>query len=61
MLWEPTHKSEKTRAAKETFVDVLIRDAGAATTGELATLMEERCMWRSWGVGLLNWSAEVDQ
>ena len=46
VLWEPTHGVRRRGRPKKTYIDVLIRDAGAATRGELATMMVDRCEWR---------------
>ena len=47
ILWEPTHGTRNQGRPKTTFVDTLMRDTGATSTHELATLMENRDVWRS--------------
>jgi len=47
ILWEPTHGSRSRGRPRSTYVDTLKRDTGATNTHELATLMEDRDVWRS--------------
>ena len=53
VLWIPTHGGRRRGRPKKTYVDVLMRDSGAATPRELATTMEDRGVWRSRVVGRL--------
>ena len=53
VLWDPKHGGRRRGRPKRTFIDVIMRDAGAATTGELASLMKDRGMWRGRVVGRL--------
>ena len=47
LLWEPTHGTRNQGRPKTTFVDTLMRNTGATSAHELATLMENRDVWRS--------------
>ena len=47
LLWEPKHGTRNQGRPKTTFVDTLMRDTGATSVHELATLMENRDVWRS--------------
>lgn len=47
ILWEPTHGQKGRGRPRIDFVEVLKRDTGAQNTSELATMMEERDVWRS--------------
>ena len=47
ILWEPTHGQRGRGRPKTNYVDTLKRDTGAANSAELATLMEDRAVWRS--------------
>ena len=46
VLWDPTHGQRGRGRPRTTYVDTLLRDSGATTTEELATLMAERKIWR---------------
>jgi hypothetical protein len=45
ILWEPT-QGKATRGRRHTYVDLLMRDTGYATTEELRTRMLDRKVWR---------------
>ena len=47
LLWEPTHGQKGRGRPRSTFLDVLKRDTGVASTDELAELMSNRTVWRS--------------
>ena len=47
VLWEPTHGTKNRGAQYATFLTTLKRDTGAASTDELAILMEDRTVWRT--------------
>ena len=47
VLWEPTHGHKGRGRPRTDYIDVLKRDTGAQNTSELATLMEDRDVWRS--------------
>ena len=47
LLWEPNHGQRGRGRPRVTFLDVLKRDTGAASTEELATLMSNRAAWKS--------------
>jgi hypothetical protein len=47
VLWEPNRGHKGRGRPKTNFVDTLKRDTGAKNTKELATLMEDRDVWRS--------------
>ena len=47
ILWEPTHGQRGRGRHRTDFIEVLKRDTGATNTNELATLMEDRDVWRS--------------
>ena len=47
LLWEPNHGQRGRGRPRTTFLDVLKRDTGAASTKELATLMSNRAVWKS--------------
>ena len=47
LLWEPNHGQRGRGRPRVTFLDVLKRDTGAASTEELATLMSNRAVWKS--------------
>ena len=53
VLWEPTHGHRSRGRPTPTYVDVLKRDVGAETAGELAGCMEDRVNWR------LRWKARL--
>ena len=53
VLWEPKHGHKDQGRPRKTFLDTLKRDTGASNTGELATLMADRQMWRGNVVGRL--------
>ena len=47
LLWEPQHGHRGRGRPRTTYVDTLKRDTGAKSTSELATLMEDRKVWRN--------------
>ena len=47
VLWEPTHGRRSRGRPQTTYVDTLKRDTGASSTIELATMMEDRAVWRT--------------
>ena len=47
ILWEPTHGQRGRGRPKMTYVDLLKSDTGAATTGEVEALMNDRTVWRA--------------
>ena len=47
LLWEPTHGTRGRGRPKATYVDTLLRDTGANDTHDLASLMEDRDVWKS--------------
>ena len=47
VLWEPSHGKKSRGRPRATYVNTLMRDTGAANTAELASLMEDRDIWRS--------------
>ena len=47
ILWEPTHGQRGRGRPKMTYVDLLKSDTGAATTGEIEALMNDRTVWRA--------------
>ena len=47
VLWEPTHGRRGRGRPQTTYVDTLKRDTGASSTSELATMMEDRAVWRT--------------
>ena len=46
VLWEPTHGRKSRGRPRSTFVNTLMRDTGATSVNELASLMEARDVWR---------------
>ena len=46
ILWEPSHGQRGRGRPRTNYVDTLKRDTGAANVKELASLMEERTVWR---------------
>ena len=47
LLWEPMHGSRRRGRPKATYVDTLLRDTSATSVQDLASLMENRDVWRS--------------
>ena len=47
VLWEPKHGHKGRGRPRTDFVEVLKRDTGAQNTKELATMMDDRSIWRS--------------
>ena len=47
LLWEPTHGKRRQGRPKATYVDTLMRDTGATSAHDLATLMGDRDVWRA--------------
>ena len=47
VLWEPTHGHRGRGRPRTSFVDTLKKDTGAKSATELASLMEDRCVWRN--------------
>ena len=48
ILWEPQHGQRKRGRPRTNFIDTLKRDTSAKDTGELATLMVNRDVWRNY-------------
>ena len=46
ILWEPSQGQRSRGRPKSTYIDQLKIDTGATSTGELATLMKDRIVWR---------------
>ena len=47
LLWEPKHGQRGRGRPRTSYVDTLKKDTGAKSTSELASLMEDRDVWRS--------------
>ena len=47
VLWEPTRGTKSRGRQRATYISTLMRDTGATSTQELATLMEDRVIWRT--------------
>ena len=47
VLWDPTHGFKNRGGQQATFISTLKRDTGATSTDELASLMEDRTVWRT--------------
>ena len=47
ILWEPSHGHRGRGRPKANYVDTLKRDTGATNVKELASLMEDRAVWRN--------------
>ena len=47
LLWKTTHGQRGRGRPKMTYVDLLKSDTGAATTGEVEALMNDRTVWRA--------------
>jgi len=46
VLWEPKHGYQVRGRPINNYIDTMKRDTGARNTNELATLMEDRDIWR---------------
>ena len=47
LLWEPKHGQRGRGRPRTSYVDTLKKDTGAKSASELASLMEDRDVWRS--------------
>ena len=47
ILWEPNHGTLRRGRPRATYVDTLKRDTGTTNTHDLASMMEDRDVWRS--------------
>ena len=47
LLWEPKHGQRGRGHPRTSYVDTLKKDTGVKSTSELASLMEDRDVWRS--------------
>ena len=47
LLWEPAHGNKNRGRQRATFLSTLKRDTGATSTEELASLMDDRSVWRT--------------